>query len=165
MLEAAKQKPRLRLLLETLGGTGIRISELQYFTVEAVRNREVEVCAKAKYRRILLPGKLQKQLLAYAKRQGIRSGVIFRTRSGRPLDRSNVWAEMKALCEAARVEPGKVFPHNFRKLFARSFYALDKDIAKLADLLGHSSINTTRIYIVSSGAEHRRLLDKMKLVI
>lgn len=91
--------------------------------------------------------------------------MIFRTRSGRPLDRSNVWAEMKALCEAARVEPGKVFPHNFRKLFARSFYALDKDIAKLADLLGHSSINTTRIYIVSSGAEHRRLLDKMKLVI
>ena len=165
LLEAAKQKPRLRLLLETLGGTGIRISELQYFTVEAVRNREVEVCAKAKYRRILLPGKLQKQLLAYAKRQGIRSGVIFRTRSGRPLDRSNVWAEMKALCETARVEPGKVFPHNFRKLFARSFYALDKDIAKLADLLGHSSINTTRIYIVSSGAEHRRLLDKMKLVI
>lgn len=165
LLEASKDRPRLNLLLKTISGTGIRISELRFFTVEAVKHGEVRVNAKGKSRMILLPSKLKKLLLSYAKRAGIVCGIIFRTKSGRPLNRSNVWAEMKRLCKTARVEPGKVFPHNLRKLFARTFYAIEKDIAKLADLLGHSSIDTTRIYIVSSGYEHRRKLEKMHLVI
>ena len=165
LLEASKDRPRLNLLLQTISGTGIRISELRFFTVEAVRRGEVQVNAKGKSRMILLPSKLKQLLLSYAKRAGIVCGLIFRTRSGRPLNRSNVWAEMKKLCAKARVEAGKVFPHNLRKLFARTFYAIEKDIAKLADLLGHSSIDTTRIYIVSSGYEHRRKLEKMHLVI
>ena len=165
LLEASKNRPRLNVLLQTVSGTGIRISELRFFTVEAVKHGEVRVNAKGKSRMILLPSKLKKLLLSYAKKVGIACGLIFRTRSGRPLNRSNIWTEMKKLCKAARVEPGKVFPHNLRKLFARTFYALEKDIAKLADLLGHSSIDTTRIYIVSSGQEHRRKLERMHLVI
>ena len=165
LLEASKDRPRLNLLLQTISGTGIRISELRFFTVEAVKRGEVRVNAKGKSRMILLPSKLKKSLLSYAKRAGIVCGLIFRTRSGRPLNRSNVWAEMKKLCAKARVEAGKVFPHNLRKLFARTFYAIEKDIAKLADLLGHSSIDTTRIYIVTSGQEHRRKLEQMHLVI
>ena len=164
LLEASKDRPRLNLLLQTISGTGIRISELRFFTVEAVRHGEVRVNAKGKSQMILLPSKLKQLLLSYAKRAGIVCGLIFRTKSGRPLNRSNVWAEMKRLCKAARVEAGKVFPHNLHKLFARTFYAIEKDIAKLADLLGHSSIDTTRIYIVSSGYEHRRKLEKMHLV-
>ena len=165
LLAAAEKRPRLHLLLQTIGGTGIRVSELRYFTVEAAKEGAVEVSAKGKRRVVLLPARLRKKLLDYARRRGIESGVIFRTRSGRPLDRSNIWTEMKSLCAAAKVAPGKVFPHNLRKLFARSFYALEKDIAKLADVLGHSSVNTTRIYIMTSGLEHRRLLERMKLVI
>lgn len=165
LLKAAEGKPRLHLLLQTICATGIRVSELSYFTVEAVRRGEINVYCKNKNRVILIPGKLKKQLLKYAHINGIRSGVIFRTRSGRAMDRSNIWSEMKALCKAARVEPGKVFPHNLRKLFARAFYRVQKDIAKLADVLGHSSINTTRIYIKTTGAEHRRLIERLGLVV
>ena len=165
LLHAAKSRPRLYLLLQTLAGTGIRISELKYFTVEAVSSGEVSVSAKGKMRRILLPGKLKAQLLRYTRRAGITTGCIFRTRNGNPLDRSNIWAEMKSLCVQAAVEAGKVFPHNLRKLFARTFYTLEKDIAKLADILGHSSIDTTRIYIMSTGVEHRRKIEKLGLVI
>ena len=165
LLEAAKKKPQLRLVMETICGTGIRVSELQYFTVEAAQRGEITVTCKAKTRSILLPGKLRKLLLDYAKKNHIFSGPIFITRSGRTLNRSNIWSDMKKLCEAAGVKPSKVFPHNLRKLFARTFYGIEKDIAKLADILGHSSIDTTRIYIMSTGIEHRRKIERLGLVI
>ena len=165
LLDAAKANPRLFLLLQTICGTGIRISELSYFTVEAVRQGEVVVYCKSKTRTILLPKKLRSLLLAYAKQVGICTGVIFRTRMGHPLDRSNIWSEMKRLCGVAKVNPSKVFPHNLRKLFARTFYSIEKDIAKLADILGHSNIDTTRIYIMTAGGEHQRKIDRLGLVI
>lgn len=165
LLEAAKKKPRLRLVMETICGTGIRVSELRYFTVEAVKRGEISVNCKAKTRTILLPKKLQRLLLDYAKKKGICSGVIFITRNGNPLDRSNIWTQMKKLCQAANVKASKVFPHNLRKLFARTFYGIEKDIAKLADILGHSSIDTTRIYIISTGMEHRKKIERLGLVI
>ena len=164
LLRAAEGNRRLWLLMQTICATGIRVSELRYFTVEAVRRGEVSVACKNKNRKILLPRALKKLLLRYARDTGVSGGVIFRTRSGRPLDRSNIWAAMKRLCARAKVDPGKVFPHNLRKLFARTFYDLDKDIAKLADVLGHSSINTTRIYIMSTGQEHRRQLERLRLL-
>ena len=164
LLKAARQDQRLWLLLQTLCATGIRVSELQYFTVETVRHGEVCVACKSKTRSILIPKGLQKLLLQYARGAGIERGHIFRTRTGKPLDRSNIWSAMKRLCERANVNPDKVFPHNLRKLFARSFYQVEKDLAKLADLLGHSSINTTRIYIMSTGAEHRRQLERLQLL-
>ncbi len=165
LLEAAKKKTQLRLVMETICGTGIRVSELRYFTVEAVARGEVTVSCKAKTRTILLPKKLQRLLLNYAGKNGIRAGTIFITRGGKPLDRSNIWTQMKRLCEEAGVRPSKVFPHNLRKLFARTFYGIEKDIAKLADILGHSSIDTTRIYIMSTGMEHRRKLERLGLVV
>lgn len=165
LLEAARRDRRLYLLLETICGTGIRVSELAYFTVEAVAQGEIAVRCKNKTRSILIPGRLRKSLLAYARQSGIASGPVFRTRSGRALDRSGVWAQMKALCAPARVRKTKVFPHNLRKLFARTFYTIEKDIAKLADILGHSSIDTTRIYIMTSGHEHRRKIDRLGLVV
>lgn len=165
LLEAAQGKSRLRLVLQTICGTGIRVSELRYFTVEDVKRGAVSVNCKGKTRTILIPGKLRKQLLSYAGKEKIRTGAIFITRSGRPLDRSNIWKQMKELCAVAGVNPGKVFPHNLRKLFARTFYGLEKDIAKLADILGHSSINTTRIYIMTTGSEHRRTIERLGLVI
>lgn len=165
LLEAAKKKPQLRLIMETICGTGIRVSELMFFTVEAIEHGEVTVTCKAKNRRILLPKKLQRLLLDYAGKKGIRSGTIFVTRSGKPLDRSNIWSAMKKLCQAARVKASKVFPHNLRKLFARTFYGMEKDIAKLADILGHSSIDTTRIYIISTGIEHRKKIERLGLVV
>ena len=165
LLEAAKKKPQLRLVMETICGTGIRVSELRYFTVESVRHGEVTVSCKAKTRTILLPKKLQRLLLEYAGKNGICSGAIFITRGGKPLDRSNIWTQMKRLCEEAGVRPSKVFPHNLRKLFARTFYGIEKDIAKLADILGHSSIDTTRIYIMSTGMEHRRKIERLGLVV
>lgn len=165
LLEAAKDQPRLRLVMETICGTGIRVSELKYFTVEAVQRGEITVTCKSKTRTILIPGKLKKLLLEHAKRNGLRSGAIFVTRSGRPLNRSNIWAQMKRLCQRAGVTASKVFPHNLRKLFARTFYGIEKDIAKLADILGHSSINTTRIYIMSTGTEHRRKIERLGLVV
>ena len=152
------------LLLQTICATGIRVSELSFFTVAAVTVGEVRVSCKNKIRVILIPEKLRMMLLAYARDEGITEGVIFRTRGGNPLDRSNIWRDMKSLCGAAGVSRDKVFPHNLRKLFARTYYSLDKDIARLADLLGHSNINTTRIYIVSSGAEHKKQLEQMGLV-
>ena len=165
LLEAARRKPQLQLVMQTICGTGIRVSELRYFTVEEVRNGEIVIHCKGKTRTILIPGKLRKLLLDYAKKQKIRSGVIFVTRNGKPLNRSSIWAQMKQLCQTAKVNPGKVFPHNLRKLFARTFYGIEKDIAKLADILGHSSINTTRIYIMSTGTEHRRKIERLGLVI
>lgn len=165
LLDAAKNRPQLRLLLETICGTGIRVSELKFFTVEAVKKGTVLVNCKSKTRTILLPGKLRKLLLDYAKKNGLSSGAIFVTRNGKPLNRSNIWAQMKSLCEAAKVKASKVFPHNLRKLFARTFYGIEKDIAKLADILGHSSIDTTRIYIMTTGTEHRRKIERLGLVI
>ncbi len=164
LLQAAERDRRLWLLLQTICATGIRVSELQYFTVEAVRRGEISVACKNKTRKILIPTKLQKLLLRYAEKTGITGGVIFCTRTGRPLDRSHIWAAMKALCLRANVNPDKVFPHNLRKLFARTFYSLDKDIAKLADVLGHSSINTTRIYIMTTGQEHRQQMERLRLL-
>ena len=165
LLEASKGQEQLNLVLQTICGTGIRVSELKFFTVEAVSRGEITVQCKSKTRTILVPGKLKKLLLGFAKRSGIRSGIIFVTRRGKPLDRSNIWAQMKRLCRTAGVNPAKVFPHNLRKLFARTFYGIEKDIAKLADILGHSSINTTRIYIMTTGTEHRRKIDKLGLVV
>lgn len=165
LLKAAEKNEQLRLVMQTICGTGIRVSELKYFTVEAVSRGEVIVNCKAKTRTILIPGKLRKLLLDYARKQKIRSGVIFLTRNGKPLDRKTIWAQMKGLCKAAGVNPSKVFPHNLRKLFARTFYGIEKDIAKLADILGHSSIDTTRIYIMTTGTEHRRKIERLGLVV
>ncbi len=165
LLAASKKNEQLNLVLQTICGTGIRVSELRYFTVEAIRQGEVTVDCKNKTRTILVPGKLKNILLNYAKRQGITTGTIFVTRTGKPLNRSNIWSAMKKLCKTADVKPSKVFPHNLRKLFARTFYGIEKDIAKLADILGHSSINTTRIYIMSTGIEHRRKIDRLGLVV
>lgn len=156
---------RLNLILQTICGTGIRVSELQFITVEAVKLGEATVSCKAKTRSVFIVKDLQKKLLRYAAEQNIKSGVIFITRTGKPISRTNIWREMKALCNEAGVNPQKVFPHNLRHLFARVFYGIEKDIAKLADILGHSSINTTRIYIISTGTEHRRRMENMRLVI
>ena len=164
LLTASAGQEQLNLVIQTICCTGIRVSELRYFTVESMVRGEVVVRCKGKTRRILVPGKLKKLLQSYAGRRRIRSGTIFVTRGGRPLDRSNIWTQMKRLCQRAGVEPSKVFPHNLRKLFARSFYSMEKDIAKLADVLGHSSINTTRIYIMTSGMEHRRKIEKLGLL-
>jgi len=165
LLKASEKQVQLNLVLQTICATGIRVSELRYFTVEAVKRGEVTVRCKNKTRTILIPGKLKKLLLSFAHRQGIAGGVIFVTRGGKPLDRSNIWAQMKGLCRRAGVNPAKVFPHNLRKLFARTFYGIEKDIAKLADILGHSSINTTRIYIMTTGTEHRRKIERLGLVV
>ncbi len=165
LLDAAHGNEQLRLLLQTICSTGIRVSELQYFTVEALRRSQVTIHCKSKTRTILVPGQLKKLLLSYAAKRQIRSGAIFITRGGNPLNRSNIWAQMKKLCSKAGVQPSKVFPHNLRKLFARTFYAMEKDIAKLADILGHSSVNTTRIYIMSTGTEHRRKIENLGLIL
>lgn len=160
-----KRDKKLALMIQTICGTGIRVSELCFITAEAVFAEEAAIQLKGKNRIILIAGKLKKALKSYLRQQGIVSGPIFITRGGKPLDRSNIWRMMKSLCADAEVEPTKVFPHSLRKLFARCFYAIDKDIAKLADILGHSNINTTRIYIISTGTEHRRRIDALGLVI
>lgn len=165
LLEASRSQKQLHLVIQTICSTGIRVSELKYFTVEGVRGGEITVQCKSKTRTILVPGKLKKQLLNYARDNGIRSGIIFLSKKGKPMDRSTSWAQMKRLCAAADVNPAKVFPHNLRKLFARTFYGIEKDIAKLADILGHSNINTTRIYIMTTGAEHRRKIERLGLVV
>lgn len=167
LCRAAKQKNNLRLslILQTICATGIRVSELKYITVEAAKKGEAVVNCKAKTRSVFIVKKLRRKLLDYAAKMNIKSGMIFITKTGRPIDRTNIWREMKALCKDAYVDPQKVFPHNLRHLFARMFYSLEKDIAKLADILGHSSINTTRIYIISTGVEHRRYMEKMRLII
>ena len=160
-----KNNERLCLILQTICGTGIRVSELKYITVEAARRAEATVSCKGKTRSVFIVRDLQKKLLRYALEQGITSGCIFVTRTGRPVSRTNIWRDMKSLCDQANVNPNKVFPHNLRHLFARVFYGIEKDIAKLADILGHSSINTTRIYIISTGTEHRRRMENMRLII
>ena len=157
-------KDRLALLFEAIGSTGVRVSEVKYFTVEAARLGRAEIALKGKIRTILLPGKLCRKLLKYARKQKIASGEIFLTRSGKPINRKQIWAEMKALCKQAGVAPGKVFPHNLRHLFAQTFYHQTHDVVKLADVLGHSSLTTTRIYLISTGEEHQRELEKLKLV-
>ena len=167
LCQVAKQKKnqRLNLIIQTICATGIRVSELQYVTVEAVKCSETIVNCKAKTRLVFIVKELKQKLLCYAAEQRIKSGMIFVTKSGKPINRTNIWREMKSLCGEANVNPQKVFPHNLRHLFARTFYGIEKDIAKLADILGHSSINTTRIYIISTGMEHRQRMENMHLII
>ena len=167
LLEAARARhnDRLNLILQTICGTGIRVSELQYITVEAVKKGEAVVHCKGKIRRIFIVSELKKKLLLYIKAHGIGKGTVFITRGGKPVSRNSIWKDMKSLCRQAKVLPSKVFPHNLRHLFARTFYGIEKDIAKLADILGHASINTTRIYIVTTGAEHKRKMEHMRLIL
>ena len=157
-------KERLSLLMETICATGIRVSEVRYITVEAAEAGRAEIALKGKIRTILIPGKLRRKLLKYARKNKTASGELFLTRSGGRLSRKQIWAEMKALCKLAGVEAGKVFPHNLRHLFARTFYKICRDVARLADVLGHSSMETTRMYLISTGAEHARTLELMRLV-
>ena len=166
LMETARSRgqERLALLMETICATGIRVSEVQYITVEAAKRGRTDIFLKGKIRTILLPEKLCRKLLKYAQKHKTASGEIFLTRSGRSLSRRQIWAEMKRLCRYAGVEPEKVFPHNFRHLFATIFYRACKDIVRLADVLGHSSIETTRIYLMTSGAEHVRQLNMLELV-
>ncbi len=161
----AKGKRRLYFLMQTLCATGIRVSELKYITAEAVKEGRAVVNCKGKARTILLTKRLRHVLRGYCKDNKIHSGPIFITKSGKAMNRSNIWTEMKSLCSSAGVDKNKVFPHNFRHLFAVTFYSLEKDIAKLADLLGHASINTTRIYIMQSGSEHIRQIERLGLVV
>lgn len=158
-------RERLVLLAETICATGIRVSEVRYITVEAIKQGKAEIALKGKIREILLPVRLCRKLKKYAVKQKTTSGAIFRTKSGKELNRRQIWAELKGLCRHAGVAPEKVFPHNLRHLFATVFYRACRDIVKLADLLGHSSIETTRIYLVTSGAEHRRELDRLGLIL
>lgn len=158
-------KERLALLLEAICATGVRVSEVQYLTVEAAQVRKAVVSLKGKIRTILIPGKLAKKLLKYARKNKIASGEIFLSKSGNSLSRKQIWAEMKALCRKAGVAESKVFPHNLRHLFARLYYRVCRDVAKLADVLGHSSIETTRIYLISTGTEHARALNRLGLVL
>lgn len=160
-----KHNERLCLILQTICGAGIRVSKLQSITVEAVRKEQATVSLKGKTRSIFIVRDLQKKLLRYIAKQKITSGAVFITRTGKPMSRTNIWREMKNLCLEAEVNPEKVFPHNLRHLFARVFYGIEKDIAMLADILGHSSINTTRIYIISTGTEHRQRMERMRLII
>lgn len=167
LINAAQQKKndRLNLIIQTICGTGIRVSELQFITVEAAKIGQASVNCKGKIRTVFIVKELKKKLLQYAKEKHIIAGSIFITRTGKPVSRTNIWRDMKSLCEQANINPNKVFPHNLRHLFARTFYGIEKDIAKLADILGHSSINTTRIYIISTGDEHRKRMEHMRLVI
>ena len=166
LVQAAHEKGDLRmeLILETICATGIRVGELKYITLEAVRAGVAEIALKGKIRTILLPHRLCRKLQKYAKQQKIASGKLFLTQDGLPVSRQSIWTRMKALCEAAGVERSKVFPHNLRSLFARSFYGSCHDVVRLADVLGHSSIETTRIYLMSTGKEYIRQLDKLGLV-
>jgi len=167
LLQAARTTGRKRtlLVLQTLCATGIRVSELQYITVESLARRKAAIRCKGKCREILLPDELCRRLQKWCARHRLHAGPVFVTRTGRPLDRSNIWKEMKALCNGAGVAWKKVFPHNLRHLFARTFYSIEHDLSKLADVLGHSSIETTRIYIMESGVQHERLLNRMHLLL
>lgn len=166
LVETARNlgRERLALVMETICATGIRVSEVRYITVEAARQGRAEIALKGKIRVILLPAKLCRKLLKYAQKQKIASGEIFLTGNGNSMSRCQIWAEMKRLCKYAGVELSRVFPHNLRHCFAVAFYRAYKDIAKLADVLGHSSIETTRIYLLTSGEEHQRQLDRLGLV-
>ena len=166
LLQAAKQKKneRLYLLMQTICSTGIRVSEVRYVTVEAVSRGIAEINCKGKRRQVFLPKQLCQILKQYIREQKIKSGAVFITKNGNPLDRSNIWSDMKKLCKAANVSEKKVFPHNLRHLFARTYYSLQKDIVRLADILGHSSVNTTRIYTMETGEIHRRQIQKLGLL-
>ncbi len=157
-------KNRLALLFETICATGIRVSEVKYITLEALQKGQAEISMKGKIRTILFPNKLIRKLKKYAKKQKITSGELFRTKTGKSLSRRQIWGDMKGICKAAGVDEGKVFPHNLRHLFARAFYKICRDIVKLANVLGHSSVETTRIYLVTTCEEHTRELDKLGLV-
>ena len=161
----ARKNERLSLIIQTICATGIRVSELCYITVEALKAGEATVRLKGKERHVFIVSELKKKLLRYVKEQGIRYGAVFVTRGGKPVSRNSIWKDMKSLCREADVAQSKVFPHNLRHLFARTFYGIDKDIAKLADILGHASINTTRIYIITTGVEHKRKMENMRLLI
>lgn len=162
---------RLALVLQTICATGIRVSELKFITVEAVQTGRAEIANKGKRRTVFLPDKLRRLLRTYLQAQKKTAqpadvkNPVFTTRTGRPLDRSNIWRDMKRLCDSAGVEPGKVFPHNLRHLFARTYYTLEKDLSRLADILGHSSVNTTRVYTMESGAVHARQMERMGLIL
>lgn len=166
LLKAAQSRnnERLYLLMQTICSTGIRVSELKYITVEAVANRQALINCKGKMRVVFLPKQLCKILKDYIKLKGIKSGCVFVTKSGKPLSRSNIWADMKKLCECAGVSKDKVYPHNLRHLFARTYYTLQKDIVRLADILGHSSVNTTRIYTMETGEVHRKQIQNLGLL-
>ncbi len=166
LLDAAKAKKNERLyyLMQTICSSGIRVSELKHITVEAVKARQATICCKGKMRVVILPRELCRMLTDYAKRKKITGGPVFVTKNGKPLDRSTIWKMMKSLCEDAGVMKDKVFPHNLRHLFARTYYSLQKDIVRLADILGHSSINTTRIYTMEAGDVHRRQIQKLGLL-
>ncbi len=167
LVEAAEkgENERLSLVMQTICATGIRVSELKFITVESLQSGRAEIRNKGKWRVVFLPGKLRKVLKKYAQRQKRTAGAVFVTRTGKPLDRSNIWRDMKALCNSAGVDPEKVFPHNLRHLFARTFYAMEKDLGRLADILGHSSINTTRIYTAESGSVHAAQMERLGLVV
>lgn len=164
LLQAARNNKRLYYLMQTICSTGLRVSELKYITCEAIAVGQANIHCKGKMRTVILPKQLCKILKGYIKEQNIKSGAVFITKTGKPLDRSNIWSDMKKLCESAGVARSKVFPHNLRHLFARTFYSLQKDIVRLADILGHSSVNTTRIYTMESGDIHRRQIERMNLL-
>ena len=167
LVRAAEQREnqRLSLVIQTICATGIRVSELRFITAEAVKTGRAEIINKGKRRMVFLPHTLQKLLQTYLNAQKKTAGAVFTTRTGKPLDRSNIWRDMKRLCEYANVEQSKVFPHNLRHLFARTYYAMEKDLSRLADILGHSSVDTTRIYTVESGRTHARQISRMGLVL
>lgn len=165
LLEAAKENKRLYLLMQTICSTGIRVSEHKFITVSAINKGQALINNKGKMRTVFLPGKLCKTLKKYAAKQGIKEGAVFVTKTGRPLDRSNIWSDMKKLCRIANVAREKVFPHNLRHLFARTYYSIQKDMVRLADILGHSSINTTRIYTAESGLIHKKQIEKLGLLL
>ena len=160
-----KQNCRLALILQTICATGIRVSELKFITLESARTGRAVVDCKGKKRTVFLPGALSRALQKYCREHDIKDGVVFCTKNRKPLDRSNIWRDMKRLCCSAGVEPEKVFPHNLRHLFARTYYRMEKDLSRLADLLGHSSVTTTRIYTMESGVEHAKQVDRMGLVV
>ena len=160
-----EKNERLALILQTICATGIRVSELKFITAEAVFSGRAQIDNKGKRRMVFLPEKLCKLLKKYLKKKKLTAGAVFVTRFGKPMDRSNIWRDMKALCEAAGVGPGKVFPHNLRHLFARTYYTLEKDLSRLADILGHSNVNTTRIYTAESGSVHARQMERMGLIV
>lgn len=167
LLRAAKNKnnERLFLLMQTICATGIRVSEVKFITVEAIRKGLATINCKGKCRQVFLPKQLCQMLKKYVASRNIKSGSVFVTRNGKPLDRSNIWVDMKRLCQDANVSEKKVFPHNLRHLFARTYYNLQKDVVRLADILGHSSVNTTRIYTMESGEIHRKQIQKLGLLL
>lgn len=159
------ENERLSLVIQTICATGIRVSELRFITAEAVQTGRAEVANKGKRRTVFLPDKLRKLLKSYLQKQKITAGAVFVSKNGKPLDRSNIWRDMKKLCESAGVEPSKVFPHNLRHLFARTYYSLEHDLSRLVDILGHSNVTTTRIYTAESGAVHARQIGRLGLVV